>query len=196
MHDETRLYSNPFSGIPHSAISKYIVPRFDLEEVQKLLQGDKPLLIEFNGKKGRGKSTHLYWLRNELIDYPLYDVESKEQLEALFKDKSPVILIDSIHKLTLRQRLKLYRLSKKIIFTTHTSRKLECKLVGANLKSISFKGLQKGDLSRIVSKRLKNADGYNPDDYNPLSEADLVVLIKKSKDDIRAIINGLYDKYQ
>lgn len=187
---------NPFSGILAEDLEKIIIPKFDVASIYAQIQQSESIAIEFVGKQGRGKTTHLVYLQRQMPQYPIYLLNAHSNPSKLLQEKSEVIFIDSIHHLSIFNRLKLFKSKKKIIYTTHWSRKIECFLVGKKHYAIPFKGTTKEILRELLNKRLQLAASSNLYINEEFSDTDIEVLLKQFGDNYRAIINHLYEKYQ
>lgn len=181
---------NPFCDIEDLKIDKFIIPIFELKEVQ-----GNHNVIELIGKKGRGKTTHLKWISQELL-VPFYRIDNKTNLSHIIKSIDPIIIIDEIDRLHYFQRRKLFLSNKQIIIGTRFSKRWELFLIKKKIKSIQIKGINTTKLKQLVFKRLTNFEKQNVDiSKHLLSKQDLQELIKTNKDDYRKIINNLFKKY-
>lgn len=192
----SKFQYNPFSGVTMEDIERIIVPHFEIDTILNTLQSETPMHIEFLGRQGRGKTTHLKWLSNRISEVPLYLLNHKSKLTELLEDNSDILLIDSIHHIPLAKRIKLFRSKKHIVFTTHISRKLECLFVKRNIQTIKFKGIEEEILKSILNRRLSLAAISPLNSEDLISDDEVSALIIKHKDNYRGIINQLYDKYQ
>ena len=66
------FHFNPFSGVLAEDIPDILVPRFDIESLVKEIENSEHFLMEFVGKHGRGKTTHLKYLHEACPHYPLF----------------------------------------------------------------------------------------------------------------------------
>ncbi|MBQ0768869.1 MAG: hypothetical protein KBT58_06225 [Bizionia sp.] len=188
---------NPFSGVLAEDLNEILVPRFDRNVLMsKIKQTDKPIAIEFLGKKGRGKTTHLLHLNTEFIDSPIVFLNSNSSASEVLNNDSNPLFIDSIHHLGLPDRLRLFKQNKTIIYTTHYTRKWECRLLKKEIYSLHFNGIDPETLQHILNKRLLLASDIELKSTHLFSVTDSLELIKKFKDNYRAIINHLYVTYQ
>lgn len=195
-HNPSDFYFNPFAGISHEDIDEVIVAKPEVEKLINEIGIDKPLRVEFLGKKGRGKTTHLAWLHTHFSEYPMYLLNNGADKRALLKDSSPVLFIDSIHRLSLSERIKLFRVKKSLIFTTHWSRKWEAGLAGKSLHTIRFSGIAPQILTEIIQKRFQYAAKELITPKFDLEHEEMTYWIEKHGDNYRAILNELYCKYQ
>lgn len=186
---------NPFGGLSDAELEEVVVPKFELADLMKLILNGQPKIVEFVGNKGRGKTTHLKLLQQKLSQYPLFLLNSKPNFAEVFNNESAIIFIDSIHHFNLFQRIKLFRLKKTIILTTHSGRFLEYKLARKQHFRFDFKGIEVTVLKTILKNRMQVASG-NTETYFEIKEEELADLIKKFGDDYRAILNYLYDEFQ
>lgn len=191
-----QFHYNPFSGVTDDDISNILIPKQEVVDLIDQFQPHSQLIIELVGKKGRGKTTHLRYLHQQLSSkYPLFLLNSNSLFENIIEHPSQIVLVDSIHYLSIFQRQKLYKNKRLVIFTTHHTKKWECKLAGRKIESIHFRGLDEFLLEKIIIRRLKMA--MLEDKPEPvLNRPVLLQLLKKYRDDYRAIMNFLYDEFQ
>lgn len=185
---------NPFSGLSDDEIDHTIVPIFSLSEIQSLITQKVPVIIEFQGKKGRGKTTHLTWLHNQL-KIPIIKLNPNSTFEEINLINSNIILLDGIYNLSFYDRIRLFKADITIIYTTHFTRRWEAFIAGKRIISFCFKGINLERLEKIVLKRMtlaKTNDGTKiikiPDQY-------LFNLIKIHSDNYRKIISILYKNF-
>ena len=74
---------NPFGGLNDQEILKVIVPKFNFETLIELLDSKEQLIVEFVGKKGRGKTLHLRCLQLLLNKYPAFYLDKGAQLQEI-----------------------------------------------------------------------------------------------------------------
>lgn len=188
---------NPFSGVLAEDLNAILVPRFNIETlVSKINQSKSPITIEFLGKKGRGKTTHLMHLQQQFKDCPIVFLTANSSASEVLQNPSNTLFVDSIHHLKLRERIQLFQQEKNIIYTTHYTRKWECLIAKKELNSFQFNGIDAKTLQDVLNKRLLLATTKELEAENLFSIKDSIDLIKKFKDNYRAIINHLYNIYQ
>lgn len=187
---------NPFAGILEDDLEEIVIAKFDVESMLNQIQQSESIAIEFVGKQGRGKTTHLMYLQKKIPQYPIFLLNANAKAVDLFQNKSEIVFVDSIHHLSIFERLKLFKTKKVVIYTTHWSRKLECILVGKKHQAIRFKGITKSVLREIINKRLQLAAINRLESKDTFTDQNLDQLIKQFGDNYRGIINHLYEKYQ
>lgn len=195
LDDNIDFHYNPFAGINLEEVGSILVPKFDVEALVQKIETSESLIVEFVGKKGRGKTTHLVHLHHHLSQYPIYLLNRGANFKEILDDSSPVVFIDSMHHLNMVQRNAIFRKKNIVILTTHWTKALEYRLSGKPLLRIRFRGLTLPMLRSIVHKRLMLARTDHSQDILINDEA-LRFLLKKHKDDYRAIINELFDNFQ
>lgn len=187
---------NPFSGVLKNDIEKIIVPKFSFESINAKINKGQSVAIEFLGKQGRGKTTHLIYLHQKMKQYPIFLLDSNSKFSEIMNNTSDVVFVDSIHHLNIVERLKLFKSKRVIIYTTHWSRKMECKLIGKKNDSIKFKGIHMDVLRKIINNRLLLANENSKNTNADFTDKELYKLINQFGDNYRGIINNLYEKYQ
>ncbi|TYB72655.1 hypothetical protein ES676_10805 [Bizionia saleffrena] len=194
---KTNLTYNPFSGLLAEDINAVLVPRFNMEAlISKIKQPEELLTIEFLGKQGRGKTTHLRSVHQQLKEFPIVFLNAKSSASEVLNHTKEILFIDSIHHLKIKERLQLFKQKKTIVYTTHYTRKWECLIAKKKIYSFQFNGIEPETLQLILNKRLLLATPEGLECENLFSVKDSTVLIKKFKDNYRAIINHLYETYQ
>lgn len=186
---------NPFGGLSDMEISKVLVPKVNFEEIIFELNQQEHLVVEFLGKKGRGKTSHLKYLNQIHPSSQYFSLNKKKnQFNKIIDCNESLIIIDSIHHLSLSQRLKIYRAKKKLVISTHTPRMIEYKITKTPYKSFKFKGLKKDELNIILHNRIKLASSIS---HNiNLNQNKISQLIKEYKDDYRSILRHLYENFE
>jgi len=193
--EDSKFKYNPFAGIDKEDIKHVIILRFDVRLIVEKIRSEEKLLIELVGKKGRGKTTHLTYLQQHTSEFPIYFLNARNNYyQEILNDMSDVVFIDSIHHLYLFQRINVFRVKRIVIFTTHYSRKHEYMMLNKASLKIKFKGIDKETLKQLVIKRLQQASKDTM--TTTVNDAELERLILEYKDDYRAIVNHLYDKFQ
>lgn len=186
---------NPYGGITEEDLAKVLIPKIDFQQLLKDVELSNGILIEFVGKKGRGKTSHLKMINQLYPSSALFLLNSKsKQFKEIYESEKEVLLIDSIHHLTILERLKLYRSKRKIILTTHISRFWEYKLVKSTYQTYRFKGIERSHLSKIIRRRLLLAAEPNQEVIIDVKAMDS--LVSRYKDDYRSILHHLYKNFE
>lgn len=188
---------NPFSGVLDEDLEKILVPIFNVADISLEIKQADSLAVEFIGKQGRGKTTHLRYLHKRMSDYPIFLLNTNSvHISDIIDHESDVVFVDSIHHLSISERIQLFRSKRVVVFTTHWSRKLSCMYVGKKHLPIHFKGISIDNLRYVLSKRLLLASKNKVGVDEVFTEKDLKTLIRKYGDNYRGIINHLYERYQ
>ncbi len=186
---------NPFGGITEEDILDCIVPKYPLEEWIKLLNNDQPIILQFVGKKGRGKTTHLRLLYQLVDNADIFFLNKNEKLPIIQSTKE-IVFIDSIHHIPIKQRLQLWKNeSKSYIITTHVKRNLEFHFTNRLFKTYKFKGITEQILENIIRHRVVLSSNLEEQSIK-INQELIQYLIKKYKDDIRSILNFLYYNFK
>lgn len=194
-HIKDSFSFNPFSGILDEDLEEILVPKINIEELLDHIVAPSSRMIQFVGKHGRGKSTHLRYIHQLVPNIPFFSLHAHESTDPVMLEPSDILFIDSIHHLHLRQRLQLFRQKSLVIFTTHYSKWWECQLAGKELISYRFRGLSQLALEEIVQKRLDLAS-ESSQPHVSLDADYLRKLHRKFGDNLRGILNHLYHEFQ
>ena len=188
---------NPFSGVLEDDLAHIIVPTFDITHVSSQIEQADSLAIEFIGRQGRGKTTHLRYLHQQMNRYPIFLLNTRQaHISDIINHPSDVVFIDSIHHLSIFNRIELFKSKRVVIYTTHWSRKYTCAWVGKKHHSIRFKGITSAVLTSLLDKRLLLATKQTIGANDVFTAQEIQGLIKKFGDNYRGIINHLYEQYQ
>jgi len=184
---------NPFGGLSDRELNGVLLPDYDLSTIADQLRTNRSI-IEFVGKKGRGKTSHLRMLSYLLPEAELLLLDRRSTAEEINHSEASILLIDSIHHLSLVSRNKLFKQNRSLLFTTHHSKRLELFLAGQSSKSYYFKGIDAEKLQTILKNRIEQAI---PEGQSfTINTVYLNRLIKKHGDHYRGIINELYHQFQ
>lgn len=189
-----RFRYNPFGGISDQELTSILLPKYDLTQIAKRLKEDPRTIIQFVGKKGRGKTSHLRMLQYELPDAALFLLDRNSSINEINQCTATTLLIDSIHHIPLRHRHQLFKQHRAILLTTHRSKQSEFLIARRPYKSFYFKGIDIKQLQTIVERRITKAMHSN--DPVILKTDYLQQLVKKHGDHYRGILNELYQKFQ
>lgn len=189
-----RFRYNPFGGISDHELTSILLPKYDLTQIAQELKENPRSIIQFVGKKGRGKTSHLRMLQYELPDAALFLLDRNSSINEINQCTATILLIDSIHHIPVWQRHKLFKQHRAMLFTTHWSKQPEFLLARRPYKSYYFKGINTTQLQTIVERRITKAMSSN--DPVILNTDYLQQLVKKHGDHYRGILNELYRQFQ
>ncbi len=116
---------NPFCGVLDEDLNQIIEPRFDLGQLAEKIKKTSNLAIEFFGKKGRGKTTHLRALYQITENASLHLLKAKSKANQILDTPSQIVFIDSSHYLSFTDRIRILKHKKVVISTTHYPRIIE-----------------------------------------------------------------------
>ncbi len=186
---------NPFSGVLDEDIEETLVPRFDVAEMIKIVKQSDSLAIEFIGKQGRGKTSHLVFLQNQLEEYPMFLLNKNASIDKILNHESDVVFVDSIHHLSFLNRVKIFKMKRIVIYTTHWTRVLDCFLIRRKMYKIRFRGINAEILLELINRRFQIAS-FSGLEKSEMSYDEAEQLINQFGDNYRGIINHLYEIYQ
>lgn len=188
---------NPFGGLKEDELEKVLKPKIDFVKVLEDIDKEDKVIVEFVGKKGRGKTMHLQRVNQMCESSKLFLLRSREgEFKEIMDCSESLILIDSIHHLNFLERIKLFKLKKKIILTTHFSRFFEYKIANVKWMGHRFRGINKDDLREIIDSRISLALDLNSSKEEVKIEDEMLdYLLEKYEDDYRAILTYLYKNF-
>ena len=106
-----------------------------------------------------------------------------------------LLFIDSIHHIPLIRRIKLFKKTNTVIFSTHVSRSLEASIAAKEIMTIHFKGITAERLTKILRQRIQQSLRESNQVFD-LDQKMVQRLIKRFGDDYRGILNYLFDEFQ
>ncbi|MEO1411372.1 MAG: hypothetical protein AAFW73_15895 [Bacteroidota bacterium] len=192
---DSHFHFNPFGGLRDEELERVLVPHPRWSQLLDLVRAGQPLLIELCGAKGRGKTTHLKRLYQLFPQAALQCLHTGFDPSFLRAPLPPLLLIDSIHHLSLPQRLQLYRQSHTLILTTHRSRLWEYRWAGKASHHFRFRSSDPRRLQSLLENRLRLAR-KSAEVPIALPTAAIEQLIHHFGDDYRGTLQYLYHQYQ
>lgn len=193
---EAHFLYNPFAGVMDEDVQDILIPRIDLDTLVQKIEDPTPKIIELSGRQGRGKTTHLRCLQQRLYQYPLFKLHPQFVFSTILQHPAQVVFVDSIHHLPIRQRIKLFKAKKTVIYTTHMSRKWESKIAGKRCYAYNLNGIEESVLLSILNQRLVQASSVPLEEDARFTLNEVRSLMKRFGDNYRGIINHLYELYQ
>jgi hypothetical protein len=187
--EHLNLRINPFGEIARSQRWKLAV--VELGDVPEQLEEPR-VAVQFVGKHGRGKTTHLL---------ALYEHFKGAPYTKLFPGDKPTFsradlqFVDSIDLLSIQRRRAVYRTSKSIAFTTHCDLTRELQSAGYKIVTRKIGGADANLVRQVVDSRIEHArrhEGPVP----VLPDSQITKLVERYGDDIRGIEWHLYEIFQ
>jgi len=189
------LKYNPFSYLNDQELFYISEDRIHLEKLAPKIKDSNSCFIEFHGKKGRGKSTHLQLLHYRFLPgATFYKLKKKHQ--QTIKTTSDILIIDSFQLLSFKNRLELLKNQKKLLITCHYSHSFLSSKKEFN-KKINFSKLNLTIelLEKIVTSRIELAHIDNNKPVLRIKTTYLKQLLKKHKNHFREIQSDLYQQF-
>lgn len=193
---------NPFGEPPVEAVGDLIVVPDETELLDWLRR--RRAIIQFLGSGGRGKTARLRLIQCRFPAVPyvyLAEGEPPPTLPRLVTppEGGPALLLDEAQRLPSRRRRRLFREASRtgsvLVLASHQD--LDDELCAEDLIShtIIVEGLDEERLMEIVNRRLEWAragDGPLP----MLSRRETRELVDRFGDDLRSLLDELYENYQ
>ena len=93
LNQNLTFHYNPFSGLEQHDVEYALVPQFDIPTIIKKINDAEALLVEFVGKQGRGKTTHLMHLQQYFPQYPIFMLNASSNYHSILKHPSDIFLL-------------------------------------------------------------------------------------------------------
>ena len=185
------LTCNPFGEPDLDDWPTLAVSAFDLELAARRLSSPG-FALQLRGEAGRGKSTHLRALHARL-DVPLTYLPEDGPLPRI--PRAAVVLVDECQRLPWWRRALLFRRAASFAIATHADLEPELRAAGLSVETVDVGAESERRLRAIVERRLRWAR-RGPGAVPSPSDAFLEGLVEAHGDDLRAIMDALYDVYQ
>lgn len=183
------LRFNPFGELTSEERCKVAVA-----EVEHLIAPLKEpgSAVQFLADHGRGKTTHLRLLHQAFQGAPYVKLKENEKVKI---NKSEVNFIDSFELLSKWERRRLYRSLNSFAFTSHQDLRTELERAGFKVVTCKISCSSTEKLLKIFQKRVEHAR-RGPGALPLVSKGTVCSLVSRYQDDIRAMENDLYGKFQ
>ena len=189
-YSQLNLTRNPFGEL--STDERIRVACLRSEEMMDFLKQPKSCL-QFLGEKGRGKTTHLLFLRRKLKagSYVHYEEHEKTTVP-----DDTILILDEFQRLGRTKRRQAYRKANTLLLGTHQDYSHEIQRAGFKVKTIHVPiRLTATWLCEIAQKRIeefRRNDGRIP--HLRIQEAE--ALLSDYGSNLRSIFSHLYDCIQ
>ena len=194
--EHLNLRRNPFGEL--SADERTQLAMVDLDAaVQHLLRSRETRhrpVVQFVGDKGFGKTTHLLALAAKFPD-SVYLYIPEDERRAVPSHGEP-LFVDEAQRLTLWQRIRLFRSHRTLILGTHRDFTRQLQTAGRDVLTLAANRLTSPDrIATILNARIqavRRTDAPTPS----ISLATADRLFNQFGPDIRSIQYSLYDVFQ
>lgn len=184
------LRFNPFGEL--NRIQRARVAVVDLEDLPQLLLTPGTAL-QFVADHGRGKSTHLIALHEQLPQCPYTQIHHGDRPKFSQQD---IQFVDSIENLSRFARSRLYKRSRSIALTSHCDLSDELTKAGYLVVTRHITQQCPERIANLLNRRILFAR-RNPDLRVPLLTSETINrLMQECGTDIREMENRLYETFQ
>jgi hypothetical protein len=184
------LRRNPFGELELSLWSELAV--VDVDHLVPRLR-EPGYAVQFMGKKGRGKTTHILALLRHFPEARYVHVGENERPRM---PQSQPLFVDEIQRVPRRRRRRLFRRRVSLVIGTHEDFRKELADAGFEVETVRVAGaLDPRRLVEILNRRIeaaRRAPGPLPRITEPTARA----MINRFGDDLRAIQGAMYDVFQ
>lgn len=193
-YTKLNLKYNPFSYLNEEELMEVTEDRVNLESIAEKIRSSNSCFVEFCGKKGRGKSTHLQALYHRYFPDAVFHRLKKNQKTHVTTCEG-ILFIDSFQLLSLKNRVELLKNQRKLIIGAHTSHDFINFKQREFKKKVSFSNIDVDIefITRMITQRMELAR-LNPKDPIPkLATSYIQELYKQYQDNLRGLQEALYD---
>lgn len=188
------LFQNPFSALDAAENGALLVPQTDLDRIIERLQSPG-YAIQFLGRRGRGKSTHLNALYRHFAGVPFSYLGKGEPYGGI--PTAPVVFIDEAQRIPWLKRHNVWSRNASFVIGSHWHHGVELRRAGLAVETvilggrISAESLQKMSQNRILAS-VREVGQPVPQ----LSDATAHSLTRRYRNNIRKMFDILYDKVE
>ena len=186
------LRRNPFGQLEPEELARLSVTCVD-RFVGRL--GRPGFAVQFLGAKGRGKTTHLHALRRAFPSAPyVYFPPGAPPARLRRPPARGPLFLDELQRMPPSRRRRLWPRASYAI-ASHLDHTDELRAVGLEVETVRLTGLEPERLTAIVARRVEAARrgaGTVP----AVSPGGIRSLVERHGDDLRAILDRLYDAFQ
>ena len=184
------LRFNPFRELTHREKSNLAFVKIE-SFVKKL--DSSCFALQFLGKKGRGKTTHLLALQKHFPDAPyIYYPENSPKPKV---KRASLLFLDETQRFKPKERMRIWQRKTTFVVGTHQDHSEEFAKAGLKYESVLLEGLSEAKLAKIIELRLEYARRTRGN--IPYLDANAIKkLIERFDDNIRSIEDYLYEVFQ
>jgi hypothetical protein len=149
-----------------------------------------PAAVQVIGRCGAGKTTHLLAIAARLPGARVVRLDRGEPVP-----DAPALVLDEVQWLPRRERLRLFRRRCAFAIGSHEDVGAELSAEGVPTATIRLDGMSVDRLRVIVERRIEHAR-RGPGPVPRVPDAALEALVRRHRDDVRAMESELYDAFQ
>jgi hypothetical protein len=189
------LRRNPFGEF--SADERTPLAQVDLESALQHLhpaaKSSRPV-VQFLGEKGFGKTTHLLAIASRFPESAYLHIPEGEYRP--IPNEGEPLLIDEAQRLTLWQRIRLFRSTRTLVLGTHRDFAGQLERVGRSVLTLAAnRDTDAARVSAILNARIvavRRTDGPTP----RITQATATRLFSQFGSDVRSMQHSLYEIFQ
>ena len=181
---------NPFGEPPAEDLPALVVAEID--DLLEWLERPKHA-VQLIGHAGRGKSSHLHALRGRMPHLPFVYLAEGERRMPEFEGRH--LLLDEAQRLPRRRRRRLFARLDWLALSTHEDLVKDLEAMGWTVWTLEVGGLDRDKLESVLERRLEWAR-RGPGALPGLSPGALEMLLRRHGDDLRSILDDLYETTQ
>lgn len=193
-YTQLNLRYNPFAYLNDEELLEVTEDRINLEAIADKIDSSDSCLVQFYGKKGRGKSTHLQALHKHYFPEATFYKLQKNGKISIEKTEG-ILFIDSFQLLSLKNQLELLNSQQKLIIGAHHS----CSILNFKQRQyhqkINFSDLKTeiNFINEMVNSRMKLARLHPEKPIPKLKNSLLEELHDQYQNNLRGIQESLYE---
>lgn len=183
------LQFNPFGSQNWATRAETAVPSLPLEPLVEWLR-QPGRTVQFLGRSGSGKSTHLAALNRHFPEAPFIYIRQNEPVRL---PSALMVFVDECQRIPVGQRWQMWRSEVTYVVGTHWHHAPECALAGRPFRTRWLRGLSAEQLVAIANRRIEIAVSDPSRPTVQLSAVSARKYIQKHGSDVRSICDDLYD---
>lgn len=181
---------NPFGEIGFEDIHQLAIVQVE-QYVDRLQRPG--FALQFRGEPGRGKTTHLFALREYFPQAPYLHFYENAGIPDI--PQASLLFLDDTQWLPASLRKRIFSPQVSLVIGTLSDHSKELKRAGLEHYSVHLVGITVERLEKIIQRRIEWAR-RGPGLVPMVPKSDVVRLIQEYDDDLRAIFSTLYEEFQ
>lgn len=183
---------NPFGTLTRAEKQALVVPRLDLSLfVERLRRPGYAVQILATGVSG--KTTHLLFLHDHFLETPYVCLD--EGTRRAHVPEAPVLFLDQLQLMPLRQRLALLRRPASFAVVSHRNHRWEFRLAGLTYDLVALPAYSAAQLKEALDRRLAWAQRDRGQPVPGISLEEVGALLRRCGGEV-AVLQHLYDRVE
>lgn len=186
------LRCNPFERLEPDELIEVAIPQFPLEPLIEQIQAGG-VAVQFIGRSGHGKSTHLALLHQHFPDAPYLKFNARQSHPSI--PNAPVLFLDETQRLPFFRRDRIWRRAQSLVIGTHWPHQFSLRRAGFRPITHHVRGLDADAVQQMAMRRIERARLDDGRESVGISAEFAHQLTRQYRGNVEAIVDALYDHF-